>query len=62
MNDVSPLDPQPGPPIPFRRSGKRWFLGNRPTRLAREIVETDDGLFITDFDPETWEVVEQEAA
>ena len=40
MNDVGPLDPKPGPPIRFARSGNRWLLGNRPTRVPAEIIET----------------------
>lgn len=63
MNDVNHLDPIPGPPIPFRRNGNVWSLGNRPTRLAAEVVETESGeRQITIFDPVTWEVVEEEAA
>lgn len=64
MNDEHSLDPQPGPVIPFRRSGKYgWTLGNRPTRLAREIIETETGetVFI-DRDPVTWETITEDAA
>ena len=43
MSDVNPLDPVSGPRVSFRRSGNRWFLGNRPTRLALEIAENDNG-------------------
>ena len=39
MNDVGPFDPRQGPAIPFRRVGNRWFIGNRPTRVASEIIE-----------------------
>lgn len=42
MTDIKPLDPSPGPPVAFVRVGKRWFIGNRPARVASEIVE-DDG-------------------
>lgn len=63
MSDVNPLDPVSGPRVSFRRSGNRWFLGNRPTRLALEIAENDNGeLEFTERDPATWETVEQEAA
>ena len=36
---VNPLDPRLGEIIPFRRVGKLWFLGNKPARVASEIVE-----------------------
>lgn len=57
------LDPNPGPPISFALSGLRCFLGNRPTRLALEIAENDNGeIEFTDRDPATWDIVDQEAA
>ena len=39
MNDIGPFDPRPGSPITFRRVGNRWFIGNRQTRVASEIIE-----------------------
>lgn len=64
MDPRCPLDPQPGPPIRFTRTGKhRWSLGNRPTRLALEIAENDNGeVVLTERDPVTGDVVEDEAA
>lgn len=39
---MRPLDPRPGEPIPFRRVGNIWYLGNRPARVSSEIIE-DNG-------------------
>lgn len=64
MTDRCHLDPAPPiSPVRFRRQGNRWFLGNRPTRLALEIAENDNGeLQFAERDPSTWETVEEEAA
>lgn len=55
----NPLDPQPGPVIGFHRAGNRILLGNRPTRLASIITETETGrISITSYDPRTGDEVE----
>lgn len=59
MNDVGPLDPRQGPPIAFRRVGKRWFLGNRPARIASEIIEENGRVTIAEFGA-AGEIVETE--
>lgn len=49
MRDLMPgekpcrLDPVAGDRLQFRKVGARWLLGNRSTRLAGEIVETEAG-------------------
>ena len=61
--DRHALDPSPGDPLRFVRSGKRWVIGNRPTRLAVEVSANDAGdETVREFDPMTWERVEDEAA
>ena len=61
--DRHALDPSPGEPLRFVRAGKRWVIGNGPTRLAVEVAENDDGeAEVREFDPVTWERVEDEAA
>ena len=60
--DHHALDPSPGEFPRFAKSGNRWLLGNRPTRLAVVVVETDNGIEMQEFDPVTWEIVEDEAA
>lgn len=69
---IGPLDPAPMPVfLPFRRGGVNsyarreagWVLGNRPTRLALEIAENDNGVIeVTELDPATGEVVTEDAA
>lgn len=54
-----PLDPQVGPSVPFQRLGKRWRLGNRPTRMAVEVADNDNGeVSVVEIDCRTWETVE----
>lgn len=49
MRDLMPgekpcrLDPVAGDRPQFRKVGSHWLLGNRSTRLAGEIVETEVG-------------------
>ncbi len=60
--DVSPLDPISGPSIPFRRVGKCWFLGNRPARVASEIVEIDGRIEVRELDDTGVTVLQDKAA
>lgn len=55
--NVHPLDPVAGPPIRFAKVGNRWHIGNRPTRLAAEIIEDGDTTHVIAIDPVTWEIV-----
>lgn len=49
MTRVNTLDPNPGEMIPFRRVGNRWFLGNRPARVASEIIEVDGRITVVEL-------------
>lgn len=58
IGPVSALDPILGQPVPFRRSGKRWLVGNAPARLALEVAENDNGeIVFIDVDPATGALV-----
>ncbi len=46
---MRPLDPKPGEPIPFRRVGNRWYLGNRPARVASEIIEENGRITVIEL-------------
>ena len=61
--DRHALDPSPGEWPRFSKSGTRWLVGNRPTRLAVVVMEDAEGQkIITEYDPVTWETVESDAA
>lgn len=49
MTRVNTLDPNPGEMIPFRRVGNRWFLGNRPARVASEIIEENGRITVVEI-------------
>jgi len=53
MDAVNPLDPVIGHPIRFAKVGSRWMIGNRPTRLAADIVDTDHCVVVVEIDPAT---------
>lgn len=54
-----PLDPAPGPALAFARVDKRWRLGNRPTRMAVEVADNDNGeVSVVEIDCRTSETVE----
>ena len=62
MIEIKPLDPSPGDAIPFRRVGKRWFIGNRPARVASEIIEEDGRIVVVEVGDNDATVLREMAA